>query len=285
MDWDIRGKTVLITGATDGIGKATALALARLGATLVLVSRDKERGEHVVQELRKKSGNDRIEILVCDLSQLSSVAACAQEFIQTFGALHVCIHAAGVMTPVRAEYEGIERTMAVNYLAPVLLTELLLPRMKEGAPARLIFVTSSMHKYGTIDLDNLEGRGPYDGTQAYSNSKLALMLYTLYLSRARSPSEISVTAIHPGWIRTKLATRMDTGLSLKQKATRLLQMRPPSWGAESIVYVATSPDIVSLHGAYVIKKLPAEPHPAARDAKLAEALFARTRTLLGRYLA
>lgn len=285
MTWDIRGKTVLITGATDGIGKAAALALAKKGAVLAVVSRNGERGKRVVQELKRKSGNDRIEMLVCDLAKLSSVARCAEEFKRRFDALHVLIHAAGVLSAVREEHEGIERTMAVNYFAPVLLTELLLPLMKRSAPARLVAVTSSMHKYGAINLDMLDGRGPYDGAQAYSNSKLALMLYALHASRALSHSGITVTTVHPGWIRTKLSTGMDTGLGIKKRLGRLLRMRSPSWGAQSIVYLATSPEAGAMHGAYVIKKVPVEPKPAARDYALAEALVQRTRATLAGYLA
>ena len=223
-------------------------------------------------------------MLICDLAKMSSVADCAKEFSQRFDALHVFIHSAGVLSAVREEYEGIERTMAVNYFAPVLLTERLLPLMKRSAPARLIMITSSMHKYGTINLDSLDGRGPYNGMQAYSNSKLALMLYALCASRALSHSGILVTTVHPGWIRTKLSTGMGTSPGIKERFNRLLRMRSPSWGARSIVHLATSPEAGAMHGAYVIKNLPAEPHPAARDYALAEALTARTRLLLASYL-
>lgn len=284
MAWDIRGKTILITGATDGIGKAAALVLAKRGAILVLVSRDRERGEQVLGELRKKSGNHSIEMLVCDLAKLSSVADCAKEFARRFTALHVLIHVAGVLTATREEHEGIERTMAVNYLAPVLLTELLLPLLKQSAPARIIAVTSSMHKYGEINLDRLDGQGPYDGIQAYANSKLALMLYVLHLSRTLSRSEIVITTVHPGWIRTKLSTGMNTNLGVRKIFNWFVRMRSPSWGARSIVYLATTPNVDAMHGAYVIKEVPTEPKPLARDATLAEALTARTRTLLSRYL-
>lgn len=284
MAWDISGKTVLITGATDGIGKATALALAKRGAKLVLISRDSERGELVVQELKRRSHNNRIEMLMCDLAKLSSVADCAREYMRRYDALHVLIHVAGVLTAECKEHEGVERTMAINYLAPVLLTELLLPLMQRSAPARFIAVASSMHKYGIIDLDDLVGQRSYDGMQAYSNSKLALMLYALHLSRILSPNEISVTTVHPGWIRTKLSTGMNHGLGIKGKFEQLLRMRPPSWGAQSIVHLATAPEVDTMHGAYVIKKLVAEPKPVARDYVLAEALTARTRLLLASYL-
>lgn len=284
MNWDIHNKTVLITGATDGIGKATALALAKRGAILVLISRDKDRGQQVVNELIKKSKNDRIHMLICDLSKLSSVADCAKEFMGRFNELHVLIHVAGVLSAVREEHEGIEKTMAVNYFAPVLLTELLLPLMKQCAPARLIMVTSSMHKYGTIDLFNLYGHEPYDSMQAYSNSKLALMLYALYLSRTFSSSSVMIATVHPGWIRTKLSTGMDKGIRIKRMFDRLLRMRPPSWGAQSIVYLATSSEAAAMHGAYIIKKLPAIPKPVALDYALAEKLTVRTRLLLRDYL-
>lgn len=285
MPWDIRGKTVLITGATDGIGKAVALALAKRGAVLVLVNRDMERGRLVVQELRKKSNNNRIETLFCDLAKLSSVAEFAKEFARRYGTLQVLINVAGVLSAAREEHEGIERTMSVNYFAPVLLTELLLPIMKRSAPSRIVMVTSSMHKYGAIDLDMLDGRGPYDGVRTYSNSKLALMLYAFHLSRVLSGSGITVSMVHPGWIRTKLSTGMNKRVGIKQLLNWLLRMRSPARGAESVVYMATAPEAERMNGAYVIKKHQVDPKPIARDLTLAEALVTRTKLLLRDYFA
>src|SRR3989344_440341 len=285
MPWDIRGKTVLITGATDGIGKAVALELAKQGAFLVLISRDKARGEKVVKDLKEKTNNENIEMLVCDLAKLSSVAHCAKEFIQRFKVLNVLIHSAGVLASSQEENDGIERTMAVNYFAPVLLTEILLPMLKQNIPGRLIFVTSSMHKFGTINLEKLEGEMPYDGVKAYSNSKLALMLYAFHLSRVLSDSGITVSTVHPGWIRTKLSTSMNERIGLKQLLNWLLRMRSPARGAESVVYIATASEAERMNGAYVIKKHSVDPKPIARDSTLAEVLVTRTRLLLRDYLA
>ena len=279
--WNICDKTVLITGATDGIGKAVARALAKRGAAVVLVSRDLQKGERIVRELRKKNKNSRIEMIQCDLAQLSRVAACAEEYRRRFSALHVLIHVAGVLSPVREESEDIETTMAVNYFAPVLLTELLLPLMKQSVPARIINVTSSMHKNGVLDLANLKGRGPYDGSQAYANSKLALMLYTLHLSRTLQGNGITVNAVHPGWIRTKLAVGTEKARGLKQTLTSFFQMRPPWYGARSIVYLAASPEADEINGAYIIKKRSADPKRNAQDSVLAEALVQKTRAVLG----
>jgi NAD(P)-dependent dehydrogenase (short-subunit alcohol dehydrogenase family) len=284
MAWDIRDKTILLTGATDGIGKAVALDLAKRGVRLVLLSRDKARGEAVVSELKNKSKNQHIEMVVCNLAQMSSVAACAQEIIGSYPELHVVIHCAGVLAEVRKEQEGIEQTMAVNYFAPVLLTELLLPLLKRSAPARVIAVTSSMHKYGVIDLETFTEQIPFEGEQAYSNSKLALMLYCLHVSRELAGSGVTVSTVHPGWIRTKLATALSHGLSATHLFNWLVYMRSPSRGAESVVYVATTEDAASTHGAYIIKKRVVEPKPVARDTALAEALVARTKLLLRDYL-
>jgi retinol dehydrogenase-12 len=249
MTWNIQGKRVLITGATDGIGKAVASELEKRGAKLILLTRNE-----------------------CDLSQLSSVASLDLSHLSN---IDVLIHVAGVLPQGYEETEGVERAMAVNYFAPVVLTERLLPQMNR--PGRIIFVNSSTHKSGSIDLTNLEGKG-IGGYQAYANSKLALMLYALYLSRNISAQDITVASVHPGWIRTKLARAGSGGL--KEFIRHLVYMRPPSFGAESIVFLATEPQIEAFHGAYVIKKLPTEPAVSAKDYELAKQLFKLTQLFL-----
>lgn len=249
MTWDIRGKQVFITGASDGIGKAVARDLAKRGAKLTLISRDE-----------------------CDLSRLSSVASFD---ISHYKNIDVLIHVAGIMPEGYEESEGIERAMAVNYLAPVLLTERLLPLMAH--PSRIIFVTSSTHKHGVVDLNNLGGKG-VGGYQAYANSKLALMLYVLCLSKKLSAQKIMVCAVHPGWIRTKLAKVGSRGL--KQYIQHLVYMRSPSYGAKSVIYLATEPSTDAFHGAYVIKKLPAERAVSAQNDEAAQELYERTQLFL-----
>lgn len=284
--WDIKGKTVLITGATDGIGYAAALALAKRGAHLVLTARSNEKGEQTVTELKKKSANDAIQFLICDLASLSSVKQCVEEYLRRFQTLHVLINVAGVMPVGREESaDGIELNMAVNYFAPVLLTELLIPLMKKSAPARVINVTSSLHSRGHIDLANVRGAGAYDRYLAYSTSKLALMLYTFNKAKTLAQDGITVNAVHPGWIRTKLAVgALGKSNALVQFAFPFLKMRTPAYGARSIVYLAAEPSAGDMTGAYIIKNEATPPSSRAQDAVLGEQLLAETKKILAPYL-
>ena len=281
-DWNIRGKTVFITGATDGIGRGAALQLARLGARIVFTARTKEKAEALRADI--VAGGGKAEYLLCDLGSFSSIKNCVIEFLKSHDALHVLINNAGVMPIERkTSSDGIELNMAVNYFAPVLLTELLLPLLMRSKPARIIEVTSSMHNRGTVDLADLKGVGPYDRYAAYSTSKLALMLYTLGLAKLL-PGGIVANAVHPGWIRTKLARGALGKSSLLAKLLLPLKMRTPAYGARSIVYLAADPGAGGLNGTYVIKKEPVEPSVRARDEVLGKQLVEETKKILAPYL-
>lgn len=278
--WNIAGKEVLITGATDGIGKAAALALAKRNARVTIVSREEQKGQGVLAQLRRKSGNAEIGLIVCDLASREQILHAGKEFLSRHDSLHVLIHAAGVMPQEqKLSLDGVELTMAVNYFAPVLLTELLLPLIKKSTPARIINVTSSLYKRGSISLDDLEGG--QDDRSAYANSKLALMLYTHVLASELAGSGVVVNAVHPGWIRTKLALSGtdDRGLLWRHLTSRI-NMRPAWFGAQSIVWLAADSRAGELNDAYVIKKRPAAVLPLARDAALARALTEKTRAIL-----
>ena len=286
MTWDIKGKTVFITGATDGIGQATAQALAKRGARLILTARTKEKGERAVTELKRKTGNDAVEYIECDLASFASIKRCAEEYKKRFQRLDVLISVAGVMPLERqTSQDGIELNMAVNYFAPVLLEELLLPLIEHSAPARIINVTSSTYALGDIDLDHLRGKETYERYDAYGTSKLALMLYTKYLADSLRGSGIAVNTVHPGWIRTKLAIgALGKSGFAAQTLLPFLKMRPAWYGARSIVYLAADPAAGELQGEYIIKNQPAQVKAKARDAELGVALAKKTKEILSPFL-
>ncbi len=281
-DWNIRGKTVFITGATDGIGKEAALELARRGARIVFTARSKEKAEALRVLIAQTGAETRY--FLCDLASLSSVKECARKFLKTEGALHVLINNAGIMPRERQESkDGIELTMAVNYFAPVLLTELLLPLLQHSAPSRIINVASTLHKEGEIDLDNLQGAGSYDKYRAYAASKLALVIYTRRLKESLKGSGVTAVAVHPGWIKTKLALGALGGSGLAARILLpLTSMHSPSYGAEPLVRLATKKEAPG--SLYFERDAEANPSPKTEDAALAARLWDSTKGILSPYL-
>ncbi|OGG73723.1 hypothetical protein A3A40_03035 [Candidatus Kaiserbacteria bacterium RIFCSPLOWO2_01_FULL_54_20] len=282
-DWNIRGKTVFITGATDGIGKEAALELARRGARIVFSARTNEKGEKARAEIAAAGANEP-EYFLCDMSSLSEVKRCAREFLREHNFLHVLINNAGVMPPQKRESkDGIELTMAVNYFAPVLLTELLLPLLRQSAPARVINVASTLHKEGDVNPDTMRGTGPYDIYRAYAASKLALVMYTRRLRESLSGSGVTAAAVHPGWIKTKLALGVLGESSLVARILLpLTRMHSPAYGAEPLVRLATQ--IKAPSSLYFERNREAEPSPKIKNAALAARLWDSTRGILSPYL-
>jgi len=282
-DWNIRGKTVFITGATDGIGKEAALRLAKLGARIVFTSRSKEKAEKLKTSIAQ-AGGAKAEYFLCDLSSLASVKECALEFLKTHDSMHVLINNAGVMPARRQESkDGTELNMAVNYFAPVLLTELLLPLLRRSAPARIINVSSTLHKEGEIDPGNLRGAGPYDKYRAYASSKLGIVLYTLRLRGLLAGSGVAAVAVHPGWIKTKLAIGVLGGSGLAARILLpLTMMHPPAYGAEPLVRLATQKE--PPRGLYFERDAEAKPSPKTEDTALAARLWDSTVGIISPYL-
>lgn len=285
LSWNLRDKTVFITGATDGIGKAAAHELARTGAQLILTSRDLRKGEVVKRELQSQTGNPRIEVLPCNLASLQSVKECAKVFKSRFSALHVLINNAGVMPQeLQRSRDGFELNLAVNYLAPVLLTRLLLPLLLKSAPARIINTTSSLHTRGVIDFDDFTGTRSFDFYRSYATSKLELMLFTRSLSSELKGSGVAVIAMHPGWIRTKLALGALQRGRLLGWMRALVRMSSPTKGSETLVYLANAPEARDFSGKYLIDKKITSPSPQVSDEVLAEKLLQATDALLRDYL-
>jgi retinol dehydrogenase 14 len=192
-------KVCLITGATSGIGKATAMGLARMGASVVMVGRDRGRGEAALAEVKGKSANASVDLMLADLSSQEDIRRLADEFKEAYPRLDVLVNNAGVIRSRRIRTaDGIEMTFAVNHLAYFLLTNLLLDVLKASAPSRIVNVASGEQRNGTIDFDDLQGEMGYKGAKAYSQSKLATVLFTYELARKLEGTGVSANCLHPG---------------------------------------------------------------------------------------
>ena len=250
-DGTLRGKIVLLTGANSGIGKAIALGLAELGATLVLVCRNEVRGQAAKREIIEKTGIDSVELITADLLLQSEVTRAAAEFLSTHSHLDVLINNAGAAFPSYAETEdGIERTMALNYFAPFLLTHLMLDALEKSAPSRVVNVASVGHFGGKINLDNLtrdHGMG-MGGLGAYQRSKLALVLFTYELARRLSGRQVTVNCLHPGAVRTNIWGHAGVWTPIARLAS--LFMRSARSGARTPIYLASSPELEGVTGRY-----------------------------------
>ncbi|MHA1193268.1 MAG: SDR family oxidoreductase [Promethearchaeota archaeon] len=246
------GKICIITGANSGIGKATAIELANMSAIVVMVCRNKERGEPAQKEIIEKTGNKNVDLLLCDLSSLDSIRNFAAEFKTKFQNLHVLINNAGVMLSKRElSVNGFEMNFAVNHLAPFLLTNLLLDILKKSAPSRIINVASGAHKFGTVDFEDLQSENKKRRFMGlYGASKLALMLTSYELSRRLEGTRVTLNTIHPGVVNTKLG--MDRSKPKKGIARRFF--KSPEKGAETSIYLASSPEVEGVTGKYFINK-------------------------------
>lgn len=247
----IKGKMCMITGANAGIGKETTRKIAALGAHILMVCRNPEKGEKVREEIIQETKNQNIDLLICDLSSLREVKHFSEEFLKNYSDLHVLINNAGVFRMKREVTEDrYEVTFAVNYLAHFYLTKLLLPILKKSSPSRIVNLSSDMHKFFKIKLKDplLEKR--YSGQQAYSNSKTAMILFTNKLVRELEGTDVSVFAVNPGHVKTQLTTE---GLPKWFRAISELipNRRTPAIGAESSVYAATSTNLEGLTGLYL----------------------------------
>jgi NAD(P)-dependent dehydrogenase (short-subunit alcohol dehydrogenase family) len=236
----IKGKTCLITGATNGIGRVTAMELARMGAELFLIYRDKVRADETVAQIRNSTGNEKVHLLHADLGSQRQIRDAAAEFLNTGRPLHVLVNNAGLGNTKRMMTEdGLEIVFAVNHLAYVLLTMLLLDRIKQSAPARIVNVASEAHRFGTINFDDLGGEQRYRTFGAYSQSKLANILFSYELSRRLTGTGVTVNCLHPGGIASGLWTNNGPLAQLIMSVGRLF-LKTPEQGAQTTIYLASS---------------------------------------------
>jgi NAD(P)-dependent dehydrogenase (short-subunit alcohol dehydrogenase family) len=248
-DQALSGKVVLITGATSGVGEASARGLVALGATVVAVARNAERANSSRQRLQALPGGGRVSFVTADLASQAEVRALAEQVEEGFGRLDVLVNNAGVDVGKRiTTRDGLELTFAVNYLAPFLLTHLLLPKLKASAPSRVLNVASSAHRGGQIDFDDLQCAKRF-GQRAYNNSKLALVLFTYELARRLRGTGVTANCVDPGFVRTGLGATMPLGYRLVG-AAMLPLMATAEKGAQTTLWAASSPELADVSGAY-----------------------------------
>ncbi len=244
------GKVALVTGGTSGIGKATAVALAAMGAEVVVTGRNPERGEKAVEEIRRDSGG-KVTLILADLAVQAEVRRLAEEFRERYDRLDVLVNNAGVIQDERAETpDGIETTLAVNHLAPFLLTNLLLDLLKESAPSRVVTVTSGAEGAGKIDFDDLQSEKRYRAFQVYGTSKLMNIMFTFELAERLKGTGVTATCVHPGAVNTNFGAGGRSLFTLMFRAFKPF-MRSPEQGADTLIYLASSPEVEGMTGKYL----------------------------------
>ena len=275
----MKGTVCVVTGATSGIGKAAATALARLGATVVLVGRDRGRTEAAAAEIARVSASPpRAE--VADLASLEQVRGLAGR-LAGLERIDVLINNAGlVLGERRITPDGLEHVFALNHLAPFLLTSLLLPKLTASAPARVVTVTSDAHSAARLDLSDPNLEHGWDSWRSYANSKLANILFTRELARRLDGTGVTANCAHPGVVRTGFGRESRPLLKLGIMIARPFMLSPER-GADTIVYLASSPDVAGQTGGYYVKRQRREPSAAARDDAAARELWELSEKLTG----
>ncbi len=283
----MKGKVCLITGATMGIGRATAQGLADRGATLTIIGRNPQKVASTVAELRASSGNPAVEGLVADLSSQAEVRRVTAEFLAQHDRLHVLINnAGGVFLSRRETVDGIEYTFALDHLAYFLMTNLLLDTLKAtgtpAAKARIVSVSSMVHDRATMNFDDLQGKRSYRGMGAYGQVKLANLLFTYELARRLTGSNVTANALHPGVVSTGFAmNNMPRPISAVARFATRLFLISPERGAATSVYLATSPEVEGVSGQYFVKCKPAKSSAESHDEASAKRLWEISDELVG----
>ncbi len=247
----MQDKTVLITGGTSGIGKETALELAKQGATVVVVGRNPAKTATTVAEIKAASGNDHVDSLVADLASMQEVRRVADEFKARYDSLHVLLNNAGALFTKRYEtVDGYEQTLSLNHLAYFLLTNLLLDTLKASTPARIINVSSSAHRGKTLNFDDLQHKKSYDfgGLGVYGQSKLANVLFTYELARRLARTGVTVNALHPGFVASGFGKSDNLLVTLIMPIIHRLFAIPVEEGAQTPIYLASSPEVEGVSG-------------------------------------
>ncbi len=268
------GKVCVVTGATSGIGEATALELAQRGGTVAVVGRDASRTAQSVDRIRARTGNPSVLPFVADLSVRNQVRALARQIRSQHDRLDVLINNAGAIYSRRLlSSDGVELTWALNVVAPFLLTEGLLDLLRTSAPSRVVNVTSAAHRTGRMRFDDLEGRRRYFGFRSYAQSKLALLLYTGELARRLEGSRVTVNAVHPGFVDSHFGRNNGVVIGGFWRVVEFLFGASPARGARTSVYLATAPELASTSGRYFRSGQVAVSSQASRDRESARRLW------------
>jgi NAD(P)-dependent dehydrogenase (short-subunit alcohol dehydrogenase family) len=281
----LEGKVVLITGGNTGIGKESAVALAQMGAQVVITARNEQRGQEARDEVRGRSGRHDVEAMPLDLARLASVRELATAFRARYDRLDVLLNNAGAMLSPRRETEdGYEMTFQVNHLGHFLLTQLLRDRLAAGAPSRVVNVASDLHAKARrgLDFDDLQSTRRYGASTVYAKSKVANILFTRELARRWNDSGVAANAVHPGFVATRFGRDGDMGMFGKLLFPLISPLAlSPEQGARTSVYVASAPELDGITGGYWVKCAPATPSAAAQDDDAARRLWEISEQLIG----
>jgi NAD(P)-dependent dehydrogenase (short-subunit alcohol dehydrogenase family) len=267
------GRTVLVTGGTGGIGKATALGLAAMGAHLAITGRDRRRTEDAAGEIRAVGG-EPVDVFIADLSAQTEVRRLAEEVLQRLPRIDVLVNNVGGYWNTRhVTADGLERTFALNHLAPFLLTSLLLDRLQECTRARVVTVSSNAQSLGRIDFDDLQGERSYSGAQAYNQSKLANVLFTYELARRLTGTAVTANALHPGVVDTSFGAE-DPGRVQRVFVPFLRPfMKTPAQGAATSIHVASAPELEQVSGRFFANSKPRRSSDRSYDEAAAARLW------------
>ena len=269
----MHGKTCIVTGASAGIGQAIAQGLAARGALVVLVCRSRARAEATQRAIRMATGNAAIDIALADLSSQAEIRRLAQELLQRYPRIHALINNAGVVNTKRTvTVDGLETVFAVNHLAYFLLTQLLLPRLVESAPARIVNVASDAHHWDTLDFDDLQNVRRYRAFKVYGQSKLCNLLFTRELARRIAGTGVTVNSLHPGGVATGLGWNNGWWAILIAKVLKPF-LRTADQGADTAIYLTTAPELATVNGTYFYNRREHSPSRAAQDDEAALRLW------------
>jgi len=278
------GKTCIVTGANSGIGKETALELARLGARVVLVCRNAEKGKAALEDIRRELGSSDLDLLIADMSSQASVRALADQLRRKCPRLDVLINnAGGAVMPRRVSADGIEMTVAANHLGAALLTLLLLDLLKASAPSRIINVSSEAQHRARLDMTDLQfERRKYHLFAAYGQSKLLMNAFTFELARRLEGTRVTANCLHPGVVATNIwgGRRAPLVFRLIIGAIKPFMLNSKQ-GAAVTLYLATSPDVAQVSGKYFVKSKPAKSSPLSEDPKVAAEIWQWTTKMIG----
>ena len=276
------GKIVLITGGTGGIGRATAIGLAKSGARVGITGRDRGRAEQAADAIRRESNNGAVDVFVADLSSQSDVRRLARDVLAAYPRLDVLINNVGGFWAHRHETaDGLEHTFALNHLAPFLLTNLLIDRLRACAPARIVTVSSGAQSMGRIDFDDLMGELTYSGQRAYNQSKLANVMFTYELARRLDGSGVTANTLHPGVTRTAFGAEDGTRVMAPIIAALRPFMRSPKRGAETSVFLASSPAAAGITGHFFENRKARPSQKASYDSVTTARLWEVSAALVG----
>jgi len=274
-------KTAVVTGANSGIGKITALELAKRNYRVVMVCRNQEKAAAAKQEIAEETGNEYVQIEICDLSLMSNIRRSAKQIRETNTSIDLLVNNAGLLPQSERQTtsEGFEMTFAVNHLAYFLLTRELLPALKSAESGRVVNVASEAHKSGTFDSENLQLENGYSTVKAYGNSKLFNIMFTRQLHKELDGTNLSTFSLHPGVVNTNFAADSDSFFAKLFNLGRFFMLSPEK-GASTSVYLCTEPGIEHLSGHYFIKSKPAKPSGIAMDDAACRQLWEKSKKLI-----